>query len=83
MKIKKIGEGCSTPRPIVEDAPHVVTIKEPCYCDEYGNVAVFDGVTGELIKYQPPHDDKVLYYVEYPSEWFPQDIKLGTWDIKD
>lgn len=82
MEIKKIGEGCFAPQPVIKDAPHVVTIKGFCCRDEYGNVAVFNGITGELVRYQPPDDDEILYYVEYPNECF-QDIKLGTWDIKD
>ena len=83
MEIKKIGEGCFAPQPVIKDAPHVATIKGFCYRDEYGNVAVFNGITGELVRYQPTDDDKVLFYVEYPSEYFPQDMELGTWDIKD
>lgn len=71
MEIKKIGESCFTPQPIVEDAPHVVTIKELCcYHDEHGNVAVFNGVTGELVRYQTPEDNRILFYVEYPDEYF-------------
>lgn len=76
MEIKKIGEGSFAPQPIVEKAPHVVSIKGFCNRDEYGNVAVFNGVTGELVRYQPPEDDRVLYYVEYPDEYFDKGEKI-------
>jgi hypothetical protein len=76
MEIKKIGEGSFVPQPIAENAPHVVSIKEFNYRDEYGNVAVFNGVTGELVRYQSPEDNRILFYVEYPDEYFNKGKKL-------
>lgn len=76
MEIKKIGEGSFAPQPIAENAPHVVSIKGFCNRDEYGNVAVFNGVTGELVRYQPPENDRILYYVEYPDEYFDKGEKV-------
>ena len=84
MGIRRVGEGSFKPQPVAKDIPHLATITESIPLrNENNEIAVFDGITGEFVRYQLTDDDKVLFYVEYPSECFPQDMELGTWDIKD
>ena len=65
MEIRKLDEcGCFVPNPIVENYPHQMNIEiKPGY------VPVYDGKTGEFLRWEKqPDDRKVLYYLQFPIE---------------
>lgn len=51
--------------------------------NEHGEIPVFSGVTGELLRYIKPLSDDVIYYIECPAEDVAEGHSIGTWSIED
>lgn len=78
MELRKFDEtGCFIPEPIVEGLSHIKNI-----AINPGHIPVYDGNTGEFIRWEKQPDDKaVLFYMQYPTEDVGDNHFFGEYKI--